>query len=511
MQLGVALVTGIDGPGCSSCGGSNTTYDYDPANNNLLAKTANGVTTKYGNYNAKGEYGCKVEGVTAADTSTGACAYDPVASPDARRTDYSYDPRFFHKITSLTEPSVNPAGQKVTTYTYDDYGNRLTETISGFAPNGSGYAAVSRSQSWQYGGDGTPECDAVPLHQRCRHDGPRTDVSDVTVYAYYPDDPNQGTNRARLKQITDPSGALVRSAIQYSATGKVLSESRPNGVTLSYSYYPGNDRLQTLTEAGGVDSRTTRWTYLPTGEVESITQADGTADATTLTFGYDDARRLTRLSDGLGSHLDYTLDTEGNRTSEKTYDSSDTLKHQLGQTFDLYNRLDLSTETHDQRDYDYAPDGTLSQLTEGNGTVTDYSYDALQRLTQVVQDPGGSDATTADATSAYQYGAQDHLTQVADPGGHVTGYAYDDLGNLLSQQSPDRGTTTFGYDAAGNLKTKTDARGVTVSYSYDALNRLTQMDYPGTAEDVVYQYDTGTNRQGRLNWFTDESGKTQYF
>ena len=34
-------------------------------------------------------------------------------------TDYTYDPRFFNKITSITEPSVFTGNAKVTTYTYD--------------------------------------------------------------------------------------------------------------------------------------------------------------------------------------------------------------------------------------------------------------------------------------------------------------------------------------------------------------------------------------------------------
>ena len=50
-QLGVALVTGINGPGCSSCGASNTSYQYDAANN-LLSKTDNNHVTRYGNYDA---------------------------------------------------------------------------------------------------------------------------------------------------------------------------------------------------------------------------------------------------------------------------------------------------------------------------------------------------------------------------------------------------------------------------------------------------------------------------
>ena len=110
-QLGVALVTDIAGPGCSTCGSGNTSYNYDPANNNLLSKTENGVTTQYGDYDAKGQYGYKIEAV---------------GTPEQRRTDYTYDARFYNKITSITAPSVAPGQSKITTYTYDDWGNRLS-------------------------------------------------------------------------------------------------------------------------------------------------------------------------------------------------------------------------------------------------------------------------------------------------------------------------------------------------------------------------------------------------
>ncbi len=171
--------------------------------------------------------------------------------------------------------------------------------------------------------------------------------------------------------------------------------------------------------------------------------AFGTPDATTLTFGYDDARRLTRITDGLGNYIDYTLDTEGNRTDEKTYDSTDALKKQLSQTFDIYNRLDTTAQANESTNPNFAPDGTLDTQTDGEGVVTDYSYDALKRLTQVIQDQGGTDPNTANATTGYDYDVADRLTRVTDPVNGNTTYAYDDLGNLLSQTSPDTGTTSF--------------------------------------------------------------------
>jgi RHS repeat-associated protein len=470
-QLGVALVTNIAGPGCSTCGTGNSSYDYDPATNNLLSKTENGITTQYGNYDTKGQYAYRIE---AAGT------------PEQRRTDYSYDARFYNKITSLTEPSVAPGQAKTTAYAYDDWGNRISETVSGFRPDGT---PVSRTTTWTYDG---------PLHQLSQVDGPRSDVADITTYDYYPDDSGQGANRAQLMRVTDATGTALRDAIQYTTTGKVLSESRPNGLTLAYTYYPGNDRLHTLTESAAGVSRVTRWTYLPTGEVETITQGDGTPEATTLSFGYDDARRLTRLTDGLGNYIAYVLDTEGNREYERIYDSTNALKKQLQQTFDLYNHLDTTAQANESTDPAFAADGTLDLSADGKGAVTDYSYDALKRLTQVVQDQNGSDPTTADATTGYGYDAADRLTTVTDPVNGTTTYVYDDLGNLLAQTSPDTGTTTFTHDAAGNVLTKTDAKGQTFAYGYDALNRLITSDGPGSTADATYTYDACSNGQGRL-------------
>jgi len=323
-------------------------------------------------------------------------------------------------------------------------------------------------------------------------------VADITTLDYYPNDPAEGANRGRLRAITGPTGILLRDNIHYTATGKVLSEDRPNGVSLAYTYYAGNDRLETLTESGGNISRTSRWTYLATGEVETLTLADGTAGATTITFGYDDARRLTRITDGLGNTIDYALDTEGNKTGEDIYDANGVLRRSLRQTFDIYNRLDAWSQANETADYDVNPDSTLARRIDGKGSVTEYGYDALKRLTTQTQDLGGTDTNTTDAQTRYGYDLQDRLTTVTDANGQTTTYRYDDLGNLLTLDSPDSGLTTFSYDNAGNLGSKTDAKSQTITYTYDALNRLATLDAPGTVEDTTYTYDTCPNGVGRL-------------
>jgi len=484
-QLGVALVTDISGPGCTTCGNGNTSYNYDPNNNNLLSKTVNGLTTTYGNYDSNGNSGFMI----VAD-----------GTPKARRTDYTYDSRFFSKVLTKTEPSVYTSGSKTTSYTYDSFGNATQIKIDGFTPAGT---PVSRTIDMLYNG---------PLKQLTQIDGPRpnTVVNDISTLSYYANDVAQGNNRGRLQSVTGATGILLRGNIQYTATGKVLSEIRQNGLFVSNAYYPGNDRLETRTETAGSLNRVTRWTYLDTGEVESITTADGTPDATTITLDYDDARRLTRITDGLGNYIKYTLDTEGNQTNESIYDISNVLQKSLTQTFDVYNRLDKSTQLNESLDYNFLPDGTLDTLVDGKSRTTQYSYDELKRLSNVTQDTGGTNPDTANVLTQYGYDVSDRLTSVTDPVQGQTTFVYDDLGNLLTETSPDTGNKNYTHDAAGNVLTLTDAKGQLFTYSYDALNRLTNIDAPGINDDTTYTYDTCTNGAGQLCDLTNPQSTTSY-
>ncbi len=484
MQNGVALLQNVSGPGCGNCSGGQAAFSYDQATNDLLQRTENGVTTEFGDYDANGNPGFMIEAV---------------GTSDERRTDYTYDPRYFGSIASLSEPSVYAGEKRVTTYAYDDYGNRISESVNGFTPAGF---PVTRTTRYQYNG---------PFHQLSQVDGPRSDVNDITTFRYYPDDPVEGVNRARLKEIENANGDLVRSNLRYSTTGKLASEDRSGGVSLLYSYYPGNDRLEYLHESTASGSRSSRWTYLATGEVESITVAEGGPAATSLTFAYDAARRLVRITDGIGNYIHYTLDGNGNHLEEKIYDANGTLQDELddvlgyalAQTFDVYNRLDMeavgsgATGPLELRDHDYMQDGTLDRETDGNGIVTAYSYNELQRLLTSTRDLGGINATTQ-----YGYDSGANLAAVTDPNNVATVYVHDDLGNLLSKTSPDTGTTVYTHDEAGNILSRTAASGtpeaVTLAYSYDALNRLTRVTTPNPADDVIYNYDDCENGDRRV-------------
>ena len=67
-------------------------------------------------------------------------------------------------------------------------------------------------------------------------------------------------------------------------------------------------------------------------------------------------------------------------------------------------------------------------------------------------------------------------------------FSYDALGRQLSQTRAGS-TMTYEYDTVGNRTKRTDYLSQITNYSYDSLNRLTNINYPDTTENVALTYD----------------------
>ncbi|RUL72998.1 RHS repeat-associated core domain-containing protein [Dyella choica] len=98
-------------------------------------------------------------------------------------------------------------------------------------------------------------------------------------------------------------------------------------------------------------------------------------------------------------------------------------------------------------------------------------------------------AQTANTKTIYTYDALDRLTQVTDPSGLTTTYQFDGLSDETKLTSPDTGVKAKTYDAAGNVLTALDANGNTVTYTYDAQNRRLSASYADTTQNITYTYD----------------------
>lgn len=396
-------------------------------------------------------------------------------TPQARTITTAWDATL-RLPTLITEPG------RQTSFVYDTAGRLLSRTETDTTTQTVPYSTNGRTRTWTYTYDTTGLITSI--------DGPRTDASDVTSFAYTGGNLTSITNA--LSQVTQITA--------YNGRGLPTSIVDPNGVTTSLGY-DVHGRLTSHTVAHASGDATTSIAYDAAGLVTRITRPNGAY----LDFSYDQAQRLTGIANNLGETVTYTLDALGNRTLTQVRDASANLVRSRSAVFDTLGRLLQSIGAAGQTTlYAYDHNSNNTAVTDPLTRQTAQAYDALNRLATV------TDALSGVASSAYD--ARDNITGVTDQRSLATGYIYDGLDNPLQVTSPDTGATVYEYDAAGNRTKATDARGIITEYTYDALNRLTAKSFPGTpAENVTYTYDStagGNKGVGRLTGIADPSGST---
>jgi len=521
---------------CTSaiCPGYATTKSntYDAAGYPYLKTDFNGNVTHYTYYDPLGLETQRVEASGTSMQRSTTTVWDtnlrlPVQRTVARNTG---------AVEVMTKWAYNSRGQTTARCTIDPNVSGASGYTCGSATN-----APTGVRQWKY-----TYCDAVgtgcPLIGLLLSvDGPRTDISDVTTFAYYQTTDLSGCatlggichNLGDLQKVTNALGQIT-SYVSYDKNGRVTRMQDANGTFTDMTYHARGWLLTRTVRAnadgtpnpGGFDITTT-FAYDNVGNVTKVTQAEGDY----VRYTYDNAHRLTDITDTAGNHIHYQLDAAGNRTSESTYDTANALKRSLSRQYDqldhllkVLNAASATVQTY-ANPAEAPPSGiTYTNGYDGNGNAvystdgnanhvgTEQQYDPLNRLIKTLQDHAGTGATH-DTTTQYAYDTRDNLRSVTDPSSLVTSYTYDGLNSLTALTSPDTGATTYTYDAAGNRKTQTDARGVTSTYSYDALNRLTGISYPTTSLNVTYAYDapaSGCFNAGQLTSFSDNSGSTTY-
>lgn len=330
--------------------------------------------------------------------------------------------------------------------------------------------------------------------------GPRTDLAQTNTFSYYTTSSTSGCGTpgaacyraGDLHQMTDALGHTITIA-SYDADGRITRITDANGVNTDMTY-TSRGWLASRTVGG----ETTSFTYTPYGSVASVTDADGV----TITYGYDTAHRLNKVTDALGNYVQYTLDAAGDKTAEQVYDSSGTLHKSLTRTFNSLGQLTSvvdglkNTVFNAAGSTSYDANGNLIQSSDALGIQRQQGYDALNRLVQTLDNYNGTDAATKNTKAAYSYDSLNRLTQVTDPSSLNTTYSYDGLSDATSQVSPDTGTTSRTFDATGNVLTRTDAKGITATNTYDALDRLISTSYPDTTQHITYTYDEANTVTG---------------
>ena len=215
----------------------------------------------------------------------------------------------------------------------------------------------------------------------------------------------------------------------------------PNGVVTTLTY----DARTRLTSRQ-VGTETTSFSYYPTGLLKQVTLPDSSY----VLYTYDNAHRLTEISDGAGNSIQYTLDAMGNRTAEKTYDPSSTLHRTHTRVYnalnELYQDVNAANTSAVTTAYAYDNAGNQTSIAAPLSRNTTNAYDPLNRLTQITDPNSGN--------TYFTYDAENDLTSVEDPLSLTTSYGYNGFGDVASQSSPDTGSTANTYDSGGNLSTR---------------------------------------------------------
>jgi YD repeat-containing protein len=465
---------------CSNCGVTmQEDFTFDANGNRASYVDLNRNRTNYAFDLKRNLEIVRVEGLTSTGATTTA----------TRTVSTQWDPTY-RLPSKVAEPS------RITTYAYDGAGNLLTKSVQATTDaNGSqGFGAatwgIPRVWTYTYG----------PYRRVATIDGPRTDVSDVTTYTYYADDAACTGCRGEVRTITNALNQ-VTAYDSYDANGRPTQITDSNGVVTTLAYHPRGWLASRTVNAGQSDAETTTYGYDNVGQLTKVTLPDGSW----LGYHYDDAHRITEITDSAGNVVQYALDAMGNRIKEDFYDPQDNLKRTQSLVYDSLNRLQQTIGGVDPAReitrYGYDNIGNLLTTLDALGRSSAQQYDARNRLTQVTD--------AANGVIGYAYDGVDRLLRVTDPRGLLTQYSYNGLGDLTQLTSPDTGTSQYTYDDFGNLRTKLDGRSQLTTISYDPLNRVTTK-VTANGPSVTYTYDQGAFGVGKLSALSDSASVTQW-
>lgn len=490
-----------------------TTYTYDANDNRTGVTDANSRKTTYA-------YDVLNRLVQVQDAAGGVVAYtyDAVGNrtsltdANTHTTFYAYDA--VNRLTGVTDPLGH-----TTTSSYDAVGNRASLLKADGVTVIYLYDALNRLTAINY-----PGATIAYTYDAVGNRLSMQDATGTTIYAYDALD--------RVVTVGNPTGTVHYA---YDLNGNRTALTYPGGATVAYAYDSAN-RLLSVTDAA---SRMTDYTYDAANRLTQVAYPNDVVGA----YVYDQADRLLQIGyTGPGAAtiaaFAYTLDAVGNRLSMIDGDGTATY------SYDALHRLTSVTYPNgEQVAYAYDPMGNRLSMTSSLAGVTTYSYDVGDRLLSVTApdssvinltwDANGNLAAKGAAT--YTFDALDRLTQVVDDAttvqfaydgdgvrlgktanGVATAYVQDMaaplpvvlaestagqtqtyvLGNDLIAQLDSTGVPSFYHtDGLGSVRNLTDELAqVTDAYSYDVFGSVRAQS--GGSEQP-FQF-TGEQRDGEL-------------
>jgi uncharacterized delta-60 repeat protein len=401
--------------------------------------------------------------------------------PDGNSTTFAYDEQRHQVIKTLQDAATTAQDGQTTRSFYDAYGRLLAVKL--YATSDPATAAVQTTTYGYWGDMFHPDYHPGRVADEYRFDGDvsitrATGWAERTHYTYDDNaDPvvpaGEQLMQGRVAQVDeylragDGTTPLAHSThTTYDpVTGQPSSITSPEGV-IHYEYDPKSGRhVRTWTDHNGSVGNDTVYAYDEQGRLQDVYEVvlNGTRYAT---YAGLDANGQPTFTGGTPPVTAYTYDPAGNLKTDALPDGVTT-----SYTYDDLNRLtDLSSlntttshlvfaEHYDLRldglrsdvvDTRYNDDGSLFSKTKVNWT-----YDADGRLTdeaEIILDDGTGGVTNANGHAPAPYA--DH-------------YAFDLANNRLSKGIAGGATITYTYTNEDQLSTESDGSTYDTSYLYD--------------------------------------------
>ncbi|MBO6764517.1 RHS repeat-associated core domain-containing protein [Maricaulis sp.] len=290
----------------------------------------------------------------------------------------------------------------------------------------------------------------------------------------------------RLSASRLMTGSTTHALVQYSydnagRTDCVVQRMNP----ATYASPPSS--ACTLATAGSYGpDRITRTAYDTSSRRTQVTTAYGTsAAAVEAAWTYTANGRVASLTDGENNRMTYH------------YDTFDRLQ---------YTRYPSSTQgagTSNASDYErltYDSYGRISQRRVRTGQVFDYTYDNLNRITNV-------DAPSGTADTSYTYDNHGRILTVSN-GSQTIANTYNGRGWLASQNDGANGTVSYLYNEAGQRTRMTWPDSYYVSYAYTRGGQLASIFENGDTTGLERLADFTYDQHGRRTLLTRGNGVT---
>ena len=391
----------------------------------------------------------------------------------ARTTTITYDSTWVHKPYTITRTNVTEDDR------YDaTYGTLTTRTLT----DTTGGSTNGDTEVWAYTYNGTGELLTETF--------PRTATTVKNTYTY---------SSGALASITDQLSHSITISTA-NGTGQPTKILDANSVETDF-VYDNRNRWTSKTVKATPSNEVSSISYIGSGQPYVVTLPD----SSTVTYSYDNAQRVTKITNTAGETINYTLDAMGGVTALAIKDSGATTQKSWSATYDILgDRLTLVGAGGAGQTTSYAYDGMKNRksTTDANSKEWQQTWDELLRATTIT-DPNSH-------TAAPTYNNLDYVTAQTDFLGYSTSFTRDAFGNAIARSSPDTGSWSFTFDEDNNVTGITDARSVATTNTLDAVDRLTGVSisgYSGEAESFTYDATSGGNVGiGRLTSWSDESG-----